>query len=99
MAYFKIPVKFDPGTVMYLIILDKAMKKYGDIIKIQPTDRFFSMVRELVLSYAVEGTEPPAQVATAVMNVSDDMMAGRDVSLRAGDYVDLMNYARKNKIL
>ena len=38
---------------------------------------------------------PPEAIAPAVMNVADDVLAGRDVQLRAGDYIALQNFIRK----
>lgn len=93
--YWKIPIKFDPTIVMYLVIIDKLVSKRPEIVKFKPDEGFFNEVREHVLAYATEGVEPPRQIATAVMNIADDMMAGRETVIRAGDYITLMDYTRE----
>jgi uncharacterized protein (UPF0147 family) len=99
MANMRINVKRVPSEVMYLIVIDQMLKKYKDLVLERPTDKFDQMVREVVMNHVIDGKEPPKQIRTAVMNVADDMMAGRDVTLRAGDYITLMEYARENKLL
>ena len=99
MASFRIPIKFDPTPVMYLVLMQKMIEKYAELVRVKPTETFFEMVREHVIDHAVHGTMPPAQIAPAILNIADDLMAGRDMCLRAGDYISLMNFARENKIL
>ena len=99
MANIRIRLKFDPGVVMYLVIIDKMLMKYRDVMKVRPTEKFFNMVQEQVMNHVIDGEELPMEIHSAIMNVADDMMAGREVTLHAGDYVSLMNFARKNKIL
>jgi uncharacterized protein (UPF0147 family) len=99
MAYMRVRLKFDPGVVMYLIVIDQMIAKYRDIMMARPTEKFQSMVHKEVMTYVIDGKEPPEQIRTAVMNIADDMMAGRDVTLRAGDYIDMMNYARERKMV
>jgi hypothetical protein len=40
---------------------------------------------------------PPEAIAPAILNMADDVMAGRQVSLRAGDYIAIQNFARSSK--
>ena len=93
--YWKVPIKFDPTVVMYLVIVDQLVSRRPELVKFMPEERFFDVVREHVLAYATEGVEPPDQIAAAVMNIADDMMSGREVVIRAGDYITLMDYTRK----
>lgn len=90
---------FDPGVVMYLIILDKLIARNKAIMTARPTEKFQRMVQEQVVNHVVNGEDPPAQIRTAILNIADDVMAGRDVTLRAGDYIALMDFARKGKML
>ncbi len=89
-------VSFPIGStvVMYLVIPNK----YKDVIRTRPTEKFQNMVHKEVMKYVVDRKKSPKKIRTAIMNIADDMMAGRAVSLRAGDYIDLMTYA-KNKDL
>lgn len=95
----RIPFKWDPTIVMYLVIVDWLRKDKIELVKMRPTERFFDMLREEVTAHVLEGREPPAAIASAVMNISDDVMSGRDVVIRAGDYITLMDFARKQKML
>ncbi len=100
MANMKIPLKlWDPSVVMYLIIPDWVAKEVAELVRVRPTERFFEMVQREVFAHMVERKAPPAAIATAVMNIADDVMAGRDVVLRTGDYLALMNHAREQKIV
>ena len=93
--YWKIPIKFDPTVVMYLVIVDKLVARMPELLKFRPEDKFFDVIREHVMAYAVEGVEPPEQIAAAVMNIADDMMSGRETVIRAGDYISLMDFTRE----
>ena len=99
MAAFKIPIRFDPTPVMYLILIEKMVRDYAELVRIKPTENFFEMVREHVIDHASTGKMPPKEIAPAILNIADDLMAGRDAVLRAGDYISLMNFARDNKIV
>ncbi len=99
MANMNIRFIFDPSVIMYLIVIDKMLMKYRDMIKVRPTEKFFNMVHEQVMNHVIDGEEPPTQIHSAIMNIADDMMSRRDVTLRAGDYIALMNYAREKKML
>ena len=88
-----------PTEVMYLIVIDRLLKNYRDVILQENSENFQNMVRQEVMAHVVDGKQPPEAIHTAVLNVADDMMAGRDVVLRSGDYIALMNYARDNKLV
>jgi hypothetical protein len=47
-------------------------------------------------AYLEKGVMPPTEIATAVMNVADDIVANRAPTLRTGDYIALQMYMRKN---
>jgi hypothetical protein len=36
-----------------------------------------------------KGTKPAAPVATAIVNIAEDIVAGRQPTMRAGDYIAL----------
>ena len=98
-ARVKVPIKLGDERIMYLIIQGGIAKKYADLLKVRPTEKFFGMVRQQVMTNVIEGKQPPATIATAITNIADDMMSGRDVVIRAGDYIALMDFARTQKIL
>jgi hypothetical protein len=80
--------------VYYLIILERLADRFRDVIQARPDERFFHELNRHVEAYVNEGRMPPDAIASAVMNVADDVLAGRDVQLKAGDYIALQNYMR-----
>jgi hypothetical protein len=94
-----VKMKFDPGVYMYLIIPDRHFLKYKNLFKVRPKEKFNDMVHELVVRHMTEEKTFKGPVFNALANISDDMLAGREVVLRAGDYIALVEYGRKNKLL
>lgn len=95
----KIPIhiKYDKKVypwwwiVAYLILHEKI----GDRATL-PVDEVFG--REIighVNDYLNKGTMPPAEISATVMNLADDVMAGRRMTIRAGDYIAAQNYLKK----
>lgn len=80
--------------VYYLIVLDRLADRFRDVIEARPDTRFFHELNQHVQAFVNEGKMPPDQIASAVMNVADDVLAGRDVQLKAGDYIALQNFFR-----
>ena len=92
-------MKFDPGVLMYLVLIDRHFQKYKDFFKVRPTEKFNEMVQELVVSHLADEKTFEGPVFNALANISDDMLAGREMVLRAGDYIALVEYGKKNKLL
>ena len=78
----------------YLIIPDLMVERLSELLEVVPDERFYKVLNEHVHAYIREGVMPPEQIMSTVMNVADDVMAGRDPVLRAGDYIAMQNYAR-----
>ena len=78
--------------VMYLIVNEKV--RIDERVNAQ-IDKFMEGVAlKHVRAYVDDGTMPPAEIAPAILNMADDVMAGRQVSLRAGDYIAIQNFVR-----
>ena len=88
----------DP-RVMYLQVIDRAISDYADLLRTKPTEAFFSWLEKEVDGYIAGAKVPSPEIATSIMNIADDIGAGREVSLRAGDAISLLGYARKQKLL
>ena len=99
MGHIRIQKIRDPGVIMYLVLVDQMIARHRDLVMARPTEKFETMVQKEIMSHVIDGKEPPMQIRSAILNMADDMMAGRDVTMRAGDYIDLMNYAREQKLL
>ena len=79
--------------VKYLVIPDWHAKQLGDIIERAPSAAFDKFVETHVQAY-LDGKAPPAAIQSAVMNIADDYVAGKDIAVRAGDYVALQKQYR-----
>ena len=93
--FWRMPINFDPTIVMYLVIIDQLVARRPELLRFKPEEKFFDVIHGHVMAYAMEGVEPPEEIATAVMNIADDMMSGRETVIRAGDYITLMDFTRK----
>lgn len=68
-----------------------------ELVEIPPDDRFNRLVGDYVHALVNEGKEPPSAIATAIYNLGDDMLAGRQPTIRTGDYIALQNFLRQRK--
>jgi hypothetical protein len=78
--------------VYYLILVEAAFKQWGEQLKVRPSERFFAVLNEHVDKYINSNVLPPPEIAGAVMNIADDIMAGRDIQVKAGDYITVQNF-------
>lgn len=95
----RVKIDFGKETIMYLIVRDATLAEYRREIEVRPNEKFYDMVQKEVMAHVIDGKKPQEQILTALLNIEDDMMAGREVTMRAGDYIALMSYARKIKAL
>ena len=56
--------------------------------------KFETVVKKYLKDFVVKQKQPPADIATAIMNMADDVLDGRQVTIRAGDYQALQNHVR-----
>lgn len=80
--------------VMYLIV-NWNIKDLAKAIQIAPDTKFNQVVSKYVRSYIEDGKMPPDDIAPAILNIADDYMANREVSVRAGDYIAIQNHLRE----
>jgi len=55
---------------------------------------FNQVVENHVAAFLEHGTMPPAAITAPILNVAEDIKAGREVTLRGGDYIALQNFVR-----
>jgi hypothetical protein len=67
----------------------------NSILRTNPGMEFNKLVDTHVNAYIFNKVMPPAQIATAIMNIADDYINGREAVVRSGDYIALQNYARE----
>lgn len=56
---------------------------------------FNDVVNKYVNNYIFKKKMPPAEIATAIVNIADDYLNEREVVLKAGDYIALQSFVRK----
>lgn len=82
-------------VLYYLIIYDNFFDK--NQINVNVTPEFENLTFGYAKEYIEKGVMPPADIAPAVINMADDYMAGRPVTVRAGDYIAIHNHMRKTQ--
>lgn len=82
--------------VRYLVLVNWQADKLKNVLSAPADAKFTKFVDNQVQAY-IGGTAPPKSIQTAVMNIADDMAAGRKPTLRAGDYVALQTEFQKQR--
>ena len=92
-------IKRKKQEVMYLVIGpgDLFNKSVWDWANIPMDKSFQKKVYQMVTAYVEKGEMPPEQIAPTILNLADDLVAGRDMVIRAGDYIALRHYMRKER--
>lgn len=57
--------------------------------------KFVKFAGDLVTEFLETGKVPSASIQATVMNLAEDYTAGRDMVIRAGDYIALRQYQRE----
>lgn len=65
------------------------------LIPIRPDERFDRFVKQEVAAYVEWGRLPAGDVAPGILHLADDVLAGREPTLRAGDYIAIQNHLRR----
>jgi len=79
--------------VMYLIPPGPLKDRFEHLVDIAPDKEFFDVISKH-LTALEEGVMPPEAIAPAILNLADDLAAGRNPVLRAGDYISLQHHIR-----
>ncbi len=81
--------------IAYLII-DHLREDLVAVARVRPDEKFDAFVVNQLQSFVKEGTAPDA-ILPAILNLHDDLAAGREMTMRAGDYIALQGYFRQQK--
>ena len=89
-------IRIQKQKVMYLVVGpgDLVKKRLTDWSNIPIDELFQKNVDQMVTAYIEKGEMPPEQIAPTILNLADDALAGRDMVIRAGDYIALRNHMR-----
>jgi hypothetical protein len=79
----------------YVIIGPWGDKTSIGLTRVKPDENFNQIVAGFVKEYVENGKMPPEPIAPAIMNLADDFASGRDMNMRAGDYISIQKYLRK----
>ena len=79
--------------IAYLII--DGVNGYAKQIELKPDEKFYSAIGTHLRAYLDNGVKPPEAIASTVLNLADDFLAGRHMTLRAGDYISIQNFIRQ----
>jgi len=78
--------------VAYLVIPEPWREQHQIDLEVSPD--FEKLTFGYAKAYIEKGEMPPADIAPAILNMADDYLAGRQVSIRAGDYIMIQNHLR-----
>ena len=82
--------------VKYLIVLEWQRRLIDEkAFAAVTSERFNKFLNEQVSAYVTNKKAPPAEIAPAIMNLADDLLSGREPTLRAGDYIQLQKHMRE----
>jgi hypothetical protein len=76
------------------LILNVNIKELVELGDRELPESFVKKMAGFVHGYLYEDKVPPAEIQQTVLNVSEDLLAGREVQLRAGDYIAVQKYFR-----
>jgi hypothetical protein len=76
------------------LILNLDIRELQELVEKELPQEFAKQMAGFVHAYMYESKMPPAEIAQTVLNVAEDMAAGRQVQLRAGDYIAAQRYFR-----
>jgi hypothetical protein len=85
------------AVMPYVVMFDNLRDDFGNVLNTAPNKEFFQMIAKHMNGYMQKGEKPPQEIASAILNLVDDVGAGRELTLKAGDYIALQNYLRKNR--
>jgi len=82
--------------VKYLIVLEWQRRLVDEkAFAAVTSEKFNAFLNQHVSAYILQKKVPPAEIAPAIMNIADDLLSGRDPTLRTGDYIQLQKYMRE----
>lgn len=100
--YEVLKIQFSPSIidrkdwVKYLVLVKWHAERLGKTLQRKPDAAFRKFVEAQVQAH-LAGKKVPASIETAVMNLADDYLSGRESTLRTGDYIALQNEFRAGR--
>lgn len=70
-------------------------RDFAKLVPIRPDERFDRFVKQQIAAYVERGELPAEDVAPGILNLAGDVMAGREPTIQAGDYIAIQNHLRQ----
>ena len=77
------------------LILNFDIKDYAVLGERALPETFAKEMARYTYAYIYEKKKPPVEIEQTVLNVAEDLTAGRQVQLRAGDYIAAQQFFGK----
>ena len=81
--------------IIAYLIFNPDVKDILARFKVEPSAKFHATVTKYLNEYLYQNKMPPDEIAPAILNMADDLMAGREMHLRAGDYIMIEGFTRQ----
>lgn len=75
-------------------ILPMLAKQYSDLLEPELGERFGKVIGGLI-NDALEGKTLPDDIAPTILNLTNDLVNGREMIIRTGDYIAIQNHLRR----
>lgn len=82
-------------TIEYLHPIPIDVSELGEIFT-RAHSGVIHLIEDHAKAYMVDGKEPPAAIAGAVLNFADCLAAGQVPVMRAGDYLAAKNFMKQS---
>lgn len=66
-----------------------------EMVRVPLDEQFEGLVSKWVTAVVREGATPPADIAPAIYNLANDLLSGRELMIRTGDYIAIQQHLRK----
>ena len=66
-------------------------------VRVALSKQFTALTWKYTSALVNEGTAPPPEIAGAIYNIVDDVSCGREITLKAGDYIAIQSFMKAKK--
>lgn len=80
--------------VMYMVLGPDGLPQQEKSIRPGSAGQLFAVVSKYTRAHIDGRGMPPEEIAPAILNIAEDVRAGRAPTLRAGEYIALQRFVR-----
>ena len=74
-----------------------ALREWGELVHGKVSKQFSEVTKKYVGDYMMNGKMPPKEIEAPILNMVDDVAAGRQIQMKAGDYIAIQNFIKAGK--